>query len=190
MSDIPDPLRDLVNAQLMDGETIQWMDQPLSNYWSVGAMIAFVFGIYFTVTPIFPILSFVIEVRSDYIIFFNIFDVLLGFMQVCIYVLLGPFLLFFSLKTRRTTERTVYAITNRRAIIVQRGRSVFNTTYYPKDFGDVWCKERVHGTGDIYLRGGEGSLPWLKAAFMNIRNVKEVERMLQELKQTKLPEKL
>jgi len=173
----------------MDDETIQWIDQPLSNYWSVGAMIAFVFGIYFTVTSIFSILFFIIAVLSDNIVFFNIFDVLLGFMQVCIYVLLGQFLLFFSLKARRTCERTVYAITNRRAIIVQRGRSLFNITYYPKDFGDVWCKERGHGTGDIYLRSGEGSLLWLKATFMNILNVREVERMLQELKRTKVSEK-
>ena len=189
MSDIPDPLRELVNAQLMDDETIQWIDQPLSNYWSAGAMIAFAFGIYFTVTSIFSVL-FVATGGLLASPMFDIFDVILGFVEVCIHVLIGPFLLFFSLKTRRTCERTVYAITNRRAIIVQRGRSLFNITYSPKDFGDVWCKERGHGTGDIYLRGGEGSLPWLKAAFMNIRNVKEVERMLQELKQTKLPEKL
>ena len=189
MSNIPEKLQELVNAQLMDDETIQWVDQPLSNYWSVGAMIAFGLGIYFTVTSIFPILLFVTGVLSAFPIFANIFDVILGFMQVCIYVLLGPFLLFFSLKTRRTAKRTIYVITNRRVIIIQKGRSLFNITYYPKDFGEnMRCEERVHGVGDIYFLGGEGSFPWYKAGLMNILNVKEVERMLQDLKRATLAE--
>jgi len=43
---IPENLRELVNTQLMNDETIQWIDQPIPYYFSVGSAIAFGFGVY------------------------------------------------------------------------------------------------------------------------------------------------
>jgi hypothetical protein len=187
MSDIPEHLRELVNAKLRDGETIQWIDQPLSNHWSLGAIAAFGFGICITVGTLFEVIGVTI-MASGAIDIDNAIEIFLCYISAGFYLLLGLLLLFFSLKARRTTERTIYAITHRRAIVIQQGRSVFNTTYHPKDFGNMWCKERVHGTGDIYFRGSEWSVPWYKVGFANILNVKEVERMLQELKRTQITE--
>jgi len=187
MSDVPEKLQELVNTQLKDGETIQWIDQPLANYWSVGAMIAFSCGICLTVGIIHEA---IIVVRGFMFAFNTIypFEAISMCLAGAFYLLLGLLLVFFSLKRRRTTKRTVYVITNRRAIIIQRGRSLLNTTYYPKDFGNMWCEERIHGVGDIYFRGAEWSAPWYKAGIVNILNVKEVERLLLELKRTKLAE--
>ena len=179
---IPENLRELVNAQLMDDETIQWIDQPIPFYFSVGSAIAFGFGLYITVFMIFFVCMIAFEPIHG--------TVFAPFILIFVYLLLGLFLLSFPLRTRRKTTRTVYALTNLRAIIVQGAFSGFNiTSYYPADFVDMFCKQKANGTGNLCFRNEVwGSLVRIRQGFFNIRNVVKVERMLQELKRTKSPE--
>jgi hypothetical protein len=97
-----------------------------------------------------------------------------------------PFLLV-PLWTRQKTKRTVYAVTNHRAIIVQSGFSVFNvTSYYPPDISHLFRKQKSNGVGKLCFREiNWGSILLIRQGFFNIRNVQEVERLLQELKGTK-----
>ena len=174
---IPDSLRELVDAELNDGETIRWIDQPIPYYFSAGSSIAFGFGIYITIFPIGLLCEAVFDPPSD-----NILYALIG-----ILMLMGlPFLLV-PLWTRQKTKRTVYAVTNYRAIIVQGGFSVFNvTSYYPPDISHLFRKQKANGVGKLCFRETNwGSILLIRQGFFNIRNVQEVERLLQELKGTK-----
>ena len=185
MSDIPENLRELVNAQLMDGETIQWIDQPVPYYFSVGSSIAFGFGLYFLFWSIAVISIVVVNNTGPAPAPIELFPI------GVIILLIGLFLFSAPLRVRKRTQRTVYALTNHRAIIVQGTFSVFNiTSYYPADFGDVFSKQKANGLGNLCFRTEHwGSTLPIRKGFFNIRNVAKVERMLQELKRTKQPEK-
>ena len=181
---IPENLRELVNAQLMDDETIQWIDQPIPYYFSIGSAIAFGFGVYCTAGSV--VWMSIAMFATFHPEFERIFALLVGIPNL----LFGLFWLSFPLWwTRRKTTRTVYTITNLRAIIVQGAFSGFNvTSYYPADFVDMFCKQKADGTGNLCFRSEVwSSLVRIRQGFFNIRNVVKVERMLQELKRTKSP---
>jgi hypothetical protein len=66
-------------------------------------------------------------------------------------------------------------------------------SYYPGDFRNLSRNQKAHGIGDVIIlveisgTTGEDRRTTEKE-FRNIRNVKEVERMLQELKKAKSPD--
>jgi hypothetical protein len=185
MSDIPEKLRELVNAELMDDETIQWIDMPIPYYFSVGSSIAFGIGIYITVVSILLACMFAFGPFPG-----GVPDYIITFIICSVYLALGLFLLSFPLRTRRKTGQTVYAVTNLRTIIVQGTLSAFNvTSYYPADFSDMFRKQKANGIGNVCFRSEHwGSIVKIRKGFFNVRNVDKVERMLQELKRTKSTE--
>jgi len=104
------------------------------------------------------------------------------------FVLIGFGMLSAPFWMRRSAKRTIYTITDLRAIIVQGTFSAHTvTSYYPADILHLSRKQRANGTGDLCFcfRGKSENESSSEQGFMNIRNVKEVERLLQELKRTK-----
>jgi len=195
MSDIPDPLRELVNAELMDDETIQWMEQPIPAFFSAAVMGIFLFAIPWTAFALFWMCAAagVFDFKDGEIDIGNIEPGRLLFAAFGIpFVLIGFGMLSIPLWMRRSAKRTIYAITDFRAIIVQGTFSAHTiTSYYPEHILHLSRRQRANGTGDICFRfhvGYENESSDEKG-FINIRNVKEVERMLQELKRTQSPEK-
>jgi hypothetical protein len=187
---IPAKLWELVNDELIDEESIQWIDQPIPIFFSPGATGLFLFGTVWTAFSIFWVCGAagigdmeqginlnVIQLGQLALAAFGIPFVLIGFG-----LLSAPWWMY------RFAKRTVYAITNHRAIIVQGGFSGLTvTSYYPNDIVYISRNQRAKGRGDILFRyggtGGEHSTTG--QGFENIRNVKEVERILQDLKRTK-----
>ena len=194
MSDIPEKLRELVNAQLMDNETIQWIDRPIPNFFTVGTMGAFFLAIPWMVFVIFGVgvASGIFDMENNTISLKNIrpegwFYITIGIPVV----LLAMSMIYTPLWKRRKLKHTIYAITNLRAIVAVRGTFLAHTvtSYFPSDFWYLSCEQKANGIGNLYFSGGSSendSLNW--RGFMNIRNVTEVERILQELKRQKLPE--
>jgi len=185
MSDIPENLRELVNAQLMGDEAILWIAQPIPYYFSLGSSIAFGFGLYITAMIIAMVCMFAFDHHPG-----GVLDIVIMSILCTVYLSLGLFLLSIPFRTRRKTAQTVYAVTNLRVIVVQGTFSAFNvTSYYPADFGDVFCKQKVNGLGNLCFRTDTwGSVLPIRKGFFNVRNVAKVERLLQELKRTKTPE--
>jgi len=196
---IPENLRELVNAQLMDDETIQWIDQPIPYYFSVVSAFVFGLGIIWTVTFGFLLCVVVLELVLEPP---PVKPPPLGIPMtlgpppvvtipiIALLLLPGLFLLSVPLLMCREVKQTIYALTNLRAIIVQGTLSGFNVTnFYPADFVEMFCKQKADGTGNLCFRNGVWDfLEPTKRGFCNIRNVVKVERMLQELKRTKSPE--
>ena len=181
---IPDNLRELVNAELMDGETIQWIDMPIPYFFTVGTSIMFGLGLYFCFWAIaFASFALFNGVRHEPAEF-----VLVSVIVSTVVMLIGLYLLSAPLRVRQRTKRTVYALTNQRAIIVQATpRSVDVTSYYPANLWHLSRKQKANGTGSLcFNTTGGGVLQWtIRRGFLNIRHVDKVEWMMQELKNTK-----
>ena len=82
--------------------------------------------------------------------------------------------------------RTVYVITNRRAITFNGGRSMTIRSYPPEKLQDIFRRQKRDGSGDIIFT----PKPWLESGknkqteelgFLRIANPKQVEQMLEAL---------
>ena len=175
MSDLSEKLRELVNTQLMGDETVQWVDQPIPVFWSE-FMRLFVPGIY----VIQLVVVFLLFAANGHEVVF--WDNLLGISGTCLLVpvscMIGAWI-----GIRERCRRTVYALTNHRAIIVYGTVFAFYVaSYYPANLWQLSCRQKANGTGSLYFNT-------TRRFFLNIRNVAKVERMLQELKRTNSPER-
>jgi len=93
---------------------------------------------------------------------------------------------------RIRARHTVYVITNHRAVIVYKLSRIFNvTSYYLSELSYLFREQKRKGKGDLCFRAeGWFLIPpfrqeYYRRGFLNIRNVREVERLIRELKGTK-----
>lgn len=100
--------------------------------------------------------------------------------------LVGFWLASAPLRARRRAVDTLYAITSKRAIILDahRGRTV--RSFYPADLANVTLIERVPEQGDLILRhdvskDSDGDTRKEKVGFIGINRPKEVNRILRKL---------
>ena len=83
--------------------------------------------------------------------------------------------------------KTVYAITNKRAITIYEGRYSSTTqSYYPDHLQDIYTQEQKDGTGDVIISCQALRDSWYAKdkeplGFLQIKNPKEVEIKLKKL---------
>ncbi|MDR2641831.1 MAG: hypothetical protein LBC74_03450 [Planctomycetaceae bacterium] len=154
---ISNELQELIDNELENGEIIEWITQPIPRYFTNDSLRQSFVAIPFLVIALF----FTFLSAQD-----GLFAIYIGIP----FILIGVGLLLSPVWTRRKLLRTVYAITNRRVITLERkGFSFDITSYEPDELTEIHRKQKKDGTGDIFV-------------FQNIRNVKEVERKLRELR--------
>ncbi|MCK4564002.1 MAG: hypothetical protein KAU94_04960, partial [Verrucomicrobia bacterium] len=107
------------------------------------------------------------------------------------FVLIGIGMLSTPLWTYRKAFKTVYAITDRRAITFDGGRSTTVRSYPPEKLQDIYRKEKKDGSGDVVIvrsawRDSDGDRRSEELGFLRIENPKEVESLLNELAGTHL----
>lgn len=104
-----------------------------------------------------------------------------------LFILIGVGLLFAPLRMWWKGTRTVYAVTDRRALILEGGFSQKLRTYGPEELSSLECHRKADGSGDIIIdrevtehRSGtqQRGEP---VGFLGIERVKEVEQLLQDL---------
>jgi len=188
---IPDNLRESINDRLVEGETIWWIDQPIFTFRSLAGVLSITFGmsgLVFTLVAIGLIGYGICQT-------FGLFDSD-GFQFKPIFLLFSafgiPFLyfglsaLYIPFEERWIMRQTIYAITNYRAIIAEPGKppSFDVRSFYPPDIVDLRHELKENGRGNLYFFNDKHQM-FRQASFFNIRNVWEVERMMQELKNTK-----
>jgi len=180
---IPEHLRELVNAELVDNETIQWMEQPTRAFIPFESVLLLFF------------MSLIIPLLVGFLFFFACGAVevlqrnLFGFAATS---LITAFSITFSVwqTANRSAKQVVYVITDFRAMIIYGTSSVLRVmSYYPTELSYLSRVQKANGTGHLYFRAGLSNRDNALLGLMNIRHVKEVERMLQELKRTQSPEK-
>ena len=176
---IPSKMRQHVNRELEPMETIQWMAQPQPVYFTPKAKTAFIFAIPWTAFALFWTAAAAFGSSSDgevgFMAYFGIPFIVIG-------------LLLFSspLWAYRRALKTVYVITDQRAITFDGGRRATIRSYTPEKLRDVYRNENPDGTGDVILNKKE----WLDSndhhqveelGFLRIREPREVERILKKL---------
>ncbi len=177
----------LIRGELSGDERLIWQGQPIPSRMMFTAFAIYLFAIPWTAFSLFweamalsiffgdPAKAPQGPEKAVGIIFplFGLPFVLIGFGM-----LLSPFWVYKKAKT------TVYAITDRRAIVIDGGRSRAVTSYpFEKWEGEITRKERTDGSGSLffsttYSRDSDGDVRVKKKGFDGIFQVRDVEAKL------------
>ncbi len=182
---MPGGMEERVRRELEAGESIRWMEQPIPRLFAPATIGAVLFAIPWTAFAVFWMFGasgFKMPNFSEGgFAFFPLFGVP--------FVLIGFGMLSSPLWAYRKALKTVYAITNRRAIAFEGGWTTTVRSFRPDQLKNVYRKERRNGVGDVIL----GQRVWtdsdndrrsMDMGFMNVRDAKRVERLIQELADT------
>jgi hypothetical protein len=177
-------LQEKVRRELEIDETIQWIDMPVPRFFTPFSIGAFLFAIPWTGFAVFwtfGAAGFTIPDFSEGLSGVDFFP-LFGLP----FILIGIGLLTTPIRTYWRALKTVYVITDQRAITIQGGRTTVVRSFPPRDLQNIFRKEKRDGTGDVIITQGavldssnnKDSEP---LGFLQIRNPREVERMLKKL---------
>jgi len=172
-------LNDLVKGELESGEQARWVGRPRVLPFVRRLFLSSVFAIPFTAIGLLLVLAAANAEGGQFwlILVFGL-------------VVLAPGLYHLSspLWTIRKAQRTVYVVTDRRAIVFTGTFSRIVLSFGPEQFTQLLRTEKPDGSGDILFLGprtapGErrrrsGSTD---SAFYGIENVKEVEGLLKDI---------
>lgn len=183
-SRIPAPLKFEVQAELAPDEQIVWMEQPLARplLWPC-VMLSFM-GLLLTGAGIY---IWVTQVQA--------FDEIpeagtAAWMMpaLCLLMVLAGLLIGVGspLLILRGLRRTVYVLTNKRALALQGifGRTI--RSFEPTALGNISRKDRADGSGDLLFarelkRDSEGNSHYEPVGFLYVRNVREIEGLIRDL---------
>jgi len=179
---VPHDLREKVDRELESGERVEWLQMPVPRYFTPAATAGFLFGIPWTAFAIFWTVGAAWGTsKAAGPGFFSAFPLFgLPFILIGLGMLSGPIWAY------RKALKTVYVITNRRAITFDGGRSLTIRSYPPDRLTDFYRKERKDGTGDVIIsrrawRDSDGDRQSEELGFLRVREPKTVEAMLKKL---------
>ncbi|CAN1212174.1 DUF304 domain-containing protein [Tumidithrix helvetica PCC 7403] len=184
---IPSELRRKIDKELEYGESIRWVEQPIPQFFTAQAIAGVLFGIPWTSFAIFwmcgalgfklPNLNNGIQPQHLFALF-GIPFVLIGFGMLS-----SPFWVW------QGARKTVYLITDKRAILFQGGQHTTIRSFLPSQLNEIYRKERADGSGDVVIsirrwKDSDGDPRSEEIGFMGVRNPQEVEKILKQLAQT------
>lgn len=172
-------LNDLVKGELESGEQVLWVGQPRVLPFVRRLFLSSVFAIPFTAIGLLLVLA---AANAEGGQFWPplVFGLLL--LAPGLYHLSSP------LWTIRKAHRTLYVVTERRAIVFTGTFSRMVLWFGPEQLTQLLRKEKGDGSGDILFLGsrtasGDGSrrTSSIDSALYGIENVREVEGVLREI---------
>lgn len=182
----PDAQRRLT-AELQPGERLVWADAPRPRYFTAPALVAFLFAIPWTGFAVFWVvmaggMAWFSGGDDRTPAPFKIFP-LFGLP----FILIGIGLLSSPIWMRRKLLRTVYAVTDRRAIVFEGSAltsAVTVRSFLPERLTSMARTERADGSGDLVFeqfrqRVGSGSTT-VTRGFQSVGQVREVEALIVE----------
>lgn len=143
---IPGELQDRVENELGQEEGVEWMDMPRARLFTPGSVGVFMFGIPWTAFAVFWMCGaagFQVPDFKEGIDYFPLFG--LRFVLIGLGMLSSPYWAY------RKMLRTVYVITDRRAILFEGGRTTTIRSFRPGELGQVHRRERKNGYGDVVI---------------------------------------
>lgn len=179
---IPRKMQDLVDRELEIGERVVWSGMPRRTFFTPAATGTFLFGIPWTAFAVFWTLTAGIGTLFSggfsIFSFFPLFGVP--------FILIGIGMLSAPSGAYVKSGRTVYVITDKRAISFEGGRSTVVRSFTPERLGEVFRRERPNGYGDVIIdlahsRDSDGDKQTEEVGFFRVRDPKEVERLLKDL---------
>lgn len=178
----PVQVEQVATSQLDAGERLLWSGAPVPGNAAAGAIPTSLFGIPFLAFSCFWIgMAWTATSRSNHVpgpfLFFPLFGV--PFVLVGLGILLSPLWAYLSART------TVYAVTDKRALIVNGGFNRSVQSYSGSEIGDLVRVEGPDGRGSLMF----GSIPFVtrsgftsrsRVGFVGIPNVRQVEELIRE----------
>ena len=183
---IPKGLRRKIENELQPGEIIRWVEQPIPHFFTAASILSVLFGIPWTSFAIFWMGG-----ASG----FKLPDLREGLQPQHLFALFGvPFVLIgFGMLSSpiwvwQEARKTVYLVTDKRAISIQGGWSTTIRSYLPDQLKDIYRKERADGTGDVIIsirrwKDSDGVNRQEEIGFLRVRNPREVENIIKRLSQ-------
>ena len=170
-----------LNAQLDPGEGLLWSGAPHPARMALSALPATVAGIPFTAFAAFWIYTaYTMTSHSKSSpggpwVLFPLFGI--PFLAVGLGMLTAPLWAFLA------AARTVYAVTNKRAMIVSRLFSISVRSYLHADIHDLQRVERANGEGDVFFANRDivtrsGGVVRKRIGFLGIPDVRSVEQLI------------
>lgn len=182
---VPSALEARVRRELEPGESVRWMEQPVPRFFTAASVASFLFAIPWTGFAVFWIGGASGFKTPDFsqggFAFFPLFGV--PFVLIGIGMLCSPVWIY------RKALKTVYVVTNLRAIAFEGGWTTTVRSFRPDQLRNVYRKERRNGVGDVVL----GQRVWtdsdndrrsMDVGFLNVRDAKRVERLILDLAAT------
>jgi len=185
---IPPELKISVEGELQSEESISWIEMPIPKFFTPKSKNMFIFAIVWTLFAIFWICAaagFTIPDLKGGSDPFQIVQILFPIFGLP-FLLIGIGLLLSPIFEYRKALKTVYVITDRRAITFEGGWSKTVRSYPPAKLLDVYRKERRDGTGDVIISSHKGDDSERGTfsedlGFLRIREPEKVELMLNDL---------
>lgn len=179
---LPGDLGTLVDSELAKGERIAWIGQPIPGRMAQSSIPLVLFGIPFTAFAVFWMaMASGIAGRAGGGV--RLFFVLWGipFIVVGLGMLTSPFWIY------RKALGTIYAITDRRALLVEKGLwgRIVVRSFEPSSLGALSRIQNADGSGSLvfqreYRPGGRRGR-FVDVGFLAVPDVKEVEERIRQL---------
>jgi hypothetical protein len=173
---IPKNIKERVEQELESGEVVEWLGLRLPHYFKPSQILAFMFGISWTGFTIFWTFEF--AKQKDPII-----AILIGIP----FALAGLAILYVAfIWAYHKPLKTIYVITNNRAIIIEEWYGRIIQSFYPYHLQDIYCREKKNGIGDVIItcraiRESKFIRQSERFGFLRIKNPKEMEKKLKKL---------
>ena len=213
---LPEPLQNLVNDELTAGERVRWVGQPVPRVgFPLAALVPFLFAIPWTGFALFWMTqaSGVLERPLNQIDSSRLLFALFGvpFVLVGLGLFASPF--WMRARARQAAARTVYVITDRRAIVFDGGYygdgslplmlvsmvrpygrgGTRVTSYTPDQLTKIERMQNADGSGNLvfgetlFLTEYRSIGTMHRAGFFSIADVREAENQLRALAATTTP---
>lgn len=166
-------LQAMVERELDDGERITWMEMPVARYFTGPSIVVFFFAIPWTAFAIFWMVM-----ASQGSSLFTLFGIP--------FVLIGLGMLSAPIWNYRAAKKTIYVITDQRAITIQGGGRMKIQSFGPERLTNLRREERADGSGDVIVdeetwTSSKGHTRTRPIGLLNVRDAKRVEDLLEQL---------
>ena len=176
---IPEKLRNAVRHELTCGESIEWIGRPRPVFFTRDSSPEFSAGLTCTVFMGFWLTALIEKVKAG-----EVFYAFIGFLS-CLLLksILGG--IFSPLRAFRSCLKTVYAITDRRVIVISGEDESVQACPVRRISG---CEHRLRddGTGDLLINcgtrsGPDGYFEFETIEFLRLEDMHEARRKLRRL---------
>ena len=181
---IPMDLQNMLDQEVDNDEQLRWSAQPSVSAAVKKGLAGTVFGVIWTAIPGFMAFKMIGERQSGG-------DVpAVAFIFIGVFLLIGVLIMLSPLWASMSAKKTVYAVTNKRAIIIKAKSTIDVQSFSADNLKDIIKRLRRDGSGDLifertvtYRRSSKGGSrkKVTEIGFFGIPRVNEVEDMIQEI---------
>ena len=173
-------------AQLDAGERLLWFGRPDPKRQLLGSLFILLFGIPWTAFALFWTAAASGLIWKENGFGWHSLFALWGvpFILVGFGMLSSPYWLY------RKAKHTVYAVTNRRALIISGTRERKIQSFTRADMDSIERTERSNGKGDVMFATSSNNKTTQRVGFIGIADARRVERLLLDTFKSDTDEKL